>query len=290
MRSPEFQSPRFRTRLAALCLISGAALIGCGGGDHAPVDNRVTVSKSEFDSSACMHWETYGAKDGNYSVFDIKPLDLLTETNGNGYAVSSAPWWVDPNHAPPGAGYLNLVAVGYYEGWRGESGEVQALSSGKPLDLRNADVSVRWRAPTLALAPNSKLVFWFQTRAFDPVTAQIRYVNYALTGQPLVAKKDDATWQTVNLKLRTDPTQWTCLGSSTSRAATYGCARSIDEALANFEADLGFVIVSPDESSSQGNTGAVEFDAFSMLIPPENLDTHANTVSYLNTESNTCNP
>jgi hypothetical protein len=154
--------------------------------------------------------------------------------------------------------------------------------------LRDATVTGRWRAPTLATPPDSKLVLWFQTRAFDPVYESLRYVNYALTGQPLEVRSGDSSWQVAELALTADPEKWTCLGSNDSRTDLYGCATSIDNALATFEADLGFVILSPDEGSSMSSTGAVEFDSISMLIPPSNRMTHARTLRYMDTELTEC--
>jgi hypothetical protein len=297
--------------LSKLALVATLALAGCGGGDEtAPpsaqgeakasvsegvssdfrtmMDTRESIAESGFDDPACMNWDTYAAQDVYFWRADIKPLDLLREPDGNGYGVSKSPWWVDPNHIAPGAGYLNLVAISYYEGFFGYDAEVMSLVSGKPLDLRNATVKVRWRAPTLAIGPDSKLVFWFQTRAFDPFYEDQRFVNYALTGHPLVPKSGDETWLETEFTLTSDAGIWTCLGSSDTRTDTYGCAGSVDEALATFEADLGFVILSPDEGSAMSSTGAVEFDAISIDVPFRNRTTHVMTTRYMDTESKVC--
>ena len=39
----------------------------------------------------------------------------------NGVAISRSPWWVDPNHAPPGGGYLHLLFAQWMNPERAES-------------------------------------------------------------------------------------------------------------------------------------------------------------------------
>lgn len=294
MRQSESESRRSRRKEFVLVALLGLA--GCDGdgsdqqktnGVRVMGDVRIPVAENAFDQPGCMHWHTYGSIGG---IADIKPLELAHEPDGNGYAISSAPWWVDPNHGPPGAGFLNLIAIAYYDGWSGIDAEVRAPSEGRPLDLRNMAIRLRWRAPTLSIAPESKLVFWFQTRAIDPTHGNATYVNYAFTGSPLQAMPGNPAWQETEIRLRSRPELWTCLGSSLARADTYGCARNIDEALSNFEADLGFVILSPDEGSALSSTGAVEFDSITMLLPPANLRTHRDTVPYLDTVPTLCVP
>ena len=279
---------------AALRVAAIAVLVGCGGGgddDEAPVvDTRVKVSMSGFDNQACMQWQTYRAINDTRDVYVGSPLEVRLDGTGDPYAVSTGPWWNDLNHVTNGSNYANLVAIGYYDGWVDPTAVMSALSPGRPIDLRNADITLQWRAPDLLMAPESKLVFWFQTRSFDPQAQQLRYVNYALTGQALKPRAGDTKWQVATLKLTPDPSQWLCLGSSPTRLDTYGCARSIDEALTNFEVDLGFLIISPALPLSDQPTGAVEFKNISVMLPPENIKTHANSASYLYTGRSACIP
>lgn len=294
-------------RLSVLQLIAVFALAGCGIDKDAGIDESVPITQSveiardvqdvrvrmintSFDDEPCSLWTTYAARDGDFSLAEIKPLDIGIEPDGNGYAISSSPWWIDPNHAFPGAGYLNLIAVAYYEGWFGVDGAVRNfhLGNGKPLDMSNALVKVRYRAPMLTLAPESTLVFWFQTRALDPVSDAFEYVNYALTSQPLPIVAGDFSWQEVELLLSSDSESWTCLGSNDDRDDVYGCAGTVRDALTRFETDLGLVILSPDEGSAMSSTGAVEIDHISMLVPTLNKVTHAKTMAYLDIEPNTC--
>src|SRR5262245_45620062 len=51
-----------------------------------------------------------------------KPLEVC-----DGAAVSRSPWWIDYNHAPPGAGYLHLL---YLLLTKGAPGEYQREVSG----------------------------------------------------------------------------------------------------------------------------------------------------------------
>jgi hypothetical protein len=109
-----------------------------------------------------------------------------------------------------------------------------------------------------------------------------------MTGQPLPVVSGDFSWQEVELLLRPDPENWTCLGSSDDRDSLYGCAGTVREALTRFETDLGFVILSPDEGSAMSSTGAVEIDDISMTVPTTNKKTHAKTRAYLDIEPNIC--
>ncbi|GIS59466.1 MAG: hypothetical protein CM1200mP2_16910 [Planctomycetaceae bacterium] len=53
--------------------------------------------------------ETFDAGTGGWYAWDSnyagdKPLEIV-----DGSAVSRSPWWIDYNHAPPGAGYMHLL-------------------------------------------------------------------------------------------------------------------------------------------------------------------------------------
>ena len=60
--------------------------------------------------------------------------------------VLQSPWWLDPNHAPPGAGYLSLLTWVYLDGEPGSS--THGMSK---IDLRDATLRVAIRAQDLDL-------------------------------------------------------------------------------------------------------------------------------------------
>src|SRR5882672_2315523 len=68
-----------------------------------------------------------------------------------GALTSRSPWWVDYNHAPPGAGYLHMLfslltaGAGYGESLRDAGGLNRFTDQGQPTDFRNARVTLHMR-------------------------------------------------------------------------------------------------------------------------------------------------
>src|SRR6266487_3006039 len=68
----------------------------------------------------------------------------------DGAAVSRSPWWIDTNHAPPGAGYLHLLyclhtsnASGYPQRFVEIAGRNRFADGGFPTDFTNARLTAR---------------------------------------------------------------------------------------------------------------------------------------------------
>jgi hypothetical protein len=150
----------------------------------------------------------------------------------SGALISRSPWWVDSNHAPPGAGYLHLLAF-----LLTSPHDVPAhgrpnhfTDGGYSRDLRNARLTVRirgevdWRGAELVLLVQSRL----------PTTT----ANYVLTGQPFSVTPE---WSEQTVTLSTDADQWTCLGARWDLLDYYGCA-DIDDVLADVNVDLILVL------------------------------------------------
>src|SRR5437870_12609991 len=91
---------------------------------------------------------------------NVEPPAALPVRNG---AIESwGPWWVDYNHAPPGAGYLQLLMCLNTKGPFGEhlrevGGENRFVTGGFSRNLANAVVSVRLKGE-LEAAGTSVLV------------------------------------------------------------------------------------------------------------------------------------
>lgn len=264
-----------------LALLSAALLSACGGGSG---EGIATVYEARLDAAQAPTWLTDPQRD----AAKCEPLPTLVEPSGDRYAVSSAPWWIDPNHAAPGAGYLHLVAFAYHHDWSSD-GEITVPSPGRPMDLRNATVHLRYRAPTLRLPPSAKLYLWFQTKISSAAAPEGRvYVNYLLDSRPLPVGTAASGWLDVTLRLPTDDSQYRCLGSSASRTDRYGCAASVADALRDWNIDLGFVIVFPDEGAAEQISGSVEFQRVSIDLPFANLLTHENAPADLIRGASTC--
>ena len=74
-----------------------------------------------------------------------KPLEIR-----DGCAISRSPWWIDYNHAPPGAGYLHLLYMLNTAGKAGEhqrevQGENRFVRGGYPTDFTHARMTLRLR-------------------------------------------------------------------------------------------------------------------------------------------------
>ena len=74
-----------------------------------------------------------------------KPLEIR-----DGYAISRSPWWIDYNHAPPGAGYLHLLYMLNTTGKAGEhqrevDGDNRFVRDGYPTDFTQARMTLRLR-------------------------------------------------------------------------------------------------------------------------------------------------
>ena len=113
----------------------------------------------------------------------------------DGVAVSRSPWWVDPNHAPPGGGYLHLL----YALWttaesaqshKGIAGDNRFVGGGFPTDFTNARMTVRIKGELEAKGANLVLLAQAQV-------GEIK-VNSVLTGQP-IAVEPDWSEQTITL-------------------------------------------------------------------------------------------
>lgn len=241
-----------------------------------------TIYKQSFNDDTEPNWFMYREPAPN----GCTPLDKRKKSSGDGYLVSGAPWWIDPNHAPPGLGYLHLVAIAYHHDWWSD-GEISPPHSGRPIDLRNAELTIRWRSPELKLPPEAQLVFWFQTRTSASGEGG-QFVNYALTNQPLIPKAGSYRWRNTTLRLRPTDKEFQCLGSNEPRKSTYTCLTNVADALRDWNTDLGLVILMPDSSLSQQISGSVEIDSVTLKVPRSNLNTHENEVVSLNIKNQGC--
>src|SRR5437667_365484 len=91
----------------------------------------------EFDNGPAGWWGWSGNSTG------LKALEV-----GNSSVISRSPWWIDYNHAPPGAGYLHMVFCLCTKGPFGESmkevaGENGFVKASKPRNFTDARLTFR---------------------------------------------------------------------------------------------------------------------------------------------------
>ena len=159
-----------------------------------------------------------------------KPLEVRDSC-----LVSRSPWWIDYNHAPPGAGYLNLLTMLLTRGPFGEhqrevSGENRFVSGGFGTDFTNAKVTLRLKGELIA--NGAKLCLLVQSVQEDICS------GWLLTGDPFVVTPD---WSEQTVVAVPDASRWTPLGSRHDRTDYYGTI-DLPRVLANVNADILLVL------------------------------------------------
>ena len=155
----------------------------------------------------------------------------------NGAMVSRSPWWVDCNHAPPGAGYLHLLYCLMTTHATAHRPEIECVAErnrfvdeGFPTDFTNARMTPRLKGEVDARG--AQLVLLLQGDVGP------RRINSAFTGQPFDITPD---WSDQTVTLVPDDGQWTCLGSRHDRTEMYG-EGPIAPLLADVNCDLILVL------------------------------------------------
>lgn len=159
-----------------------------------------------------------------------KPLEVRDSC-----LVSRGPWWIDYNHAPPGAGYLNLVAMLLTRGPFGEhqrevAGENRFVSGGFGPDFTNAKITLRLKGELLAHGAR----FCLLVQSIQEGICS----GWMLTGQPFEVTPE---WTTQTIIARPDPREWTPLGSRHDRTDFYGTI-DLSKVLANVNTNILLVL------------------------------------------------
>lgn len=168
-----------------------------------------------------------------------KPLEHTPGTPATpgsaGTVTTRSPWWIDYNHAPPGAGYLHMLFCTFTRGPVGEHfmevGGKSSLIAGRfPTDYTNAAVTLRLKGELETRG--AELVFLVQA-AVDGLTSA-----WVLTGQPFRVTND---WSQQTVTLTPDESQWTCLCVRHDRGDMYG-RRPLSSVLRDVNIDIMLVM------------------------------------------------
>ncbi len=159
-----------------------------------------------------------------------KPLEVRDSC-----ALSRSPWWIDYNHAPPGAGYLNLLYMLNTGGRPGEhqrevEGENRFTKGGNPTNFIGARFSLRLKGELEARG--AQLVLLCQA-VHEGICS-----GWLLTGKPFTVTPE---WSEQTAILTPDPAQWTCLGSRHDRADFYGVL-PLERVLGDVNTDILLVL------------------------------------------------
>ena len=156
----------------------------------------------------------------------------------DGVAYCHSPWFLDANHAPPGAGYLHMVMWLYtHQRWYDLEDRPplpytgnRFLSDGYPTDFTDARLTLRSRGRIDLKGSQLLLLVLSEVRG--------KMVNLVLHAQPFQVGGE---WREQTVTLAPDPDQWTCLGGRHDLLDTRGVA-AVDEVLADVNVDIMLVL------------------------------------------------
>jgi hypothetical protein len=163
-----------------------------------------------------VYHETFDQGAGGWWGWISNQAGPVALENRDGALLTRSPWWIDYNHAPPGAGYLHMLYCLNTQGPSTEAlmeaGGVNRFTQGRfPTDFTNARVTMRLRGELEECGAHPTLLL--QGSAGGLIS------GWLLTGQPFHVGQE---WSTQTVTLAPDPAQWTCLRSRHDRMDYYG--------------------------------------------------------------------
>jgi len=179
--------------------------------------------------------ETFESGPGGWFGWESNALGPRPLEMSAGSVISRSPWWIDYNHALPGAGYMHLLFALSTSGTQSEhqrevAGENRFVQAGHGTDLTDSKITVRIKGELLARG--AQLVLLCQG-VHDGICS-----GWALTGQHVEITED---WSVQTLTAVPDASQWTCMGARHDRAGSYG-RTDLRAVLANVSANIILVL------------------------------------------------
>ena len=182
-----------------------------------------------------IYCETFDNGPGGWYGFIDNFQGIKTLPTKDGLIMSYSPWWVDYNHAPPGAGYLNLL-MGlctkgpFADNHRELAGENNFVNGNYPTNFVDAQITVRVKGE-IELR-NSHVCLLVQA-VIDGICS-----GWLLMAQPIDVTPD---WSQQTITAVCDPTQWKPLGSRYDRVDMYG-TWPLDQVLADVNTNMYFAL------------------------------------------------
>jgi hypothetical protein len=196
-----------------------------------------------------IYEEDFNDGPGGWYGWGFKGAERLAIVDGA--AVSRSPWWVDINHAPPGAGYLHLLYVlntSPTDSTQEIADTNRFQAGGFPCDFTNARITVRVRGNVAERGAD--MVLLAQGDVTEPRKTR---VNSVLTGQPIRITRD---WSEQTIVCAPDNGQWTPLGSRHNRTDLYGWG-PVAPLLRSLNLDIIFVLFPLDVRPVEPVTGDI---------------------------------
>ena len=152
-----------------------------------------------------------------------------------GQITSRSPWWIDYNHAPPGAGYMHMVFCLATVGPQGEvynevGGANPFIADGCPTDFTNAVMTIRARGELAA--QGSQLVLLIQGNV-EGITS-----GWLFTARPFHVN-ESLSERTITLD--PNPANWTALGVRHDRGDMYG-VKPLERVLSDVNVNIMLVL------------------------------------------------
>jgi len=152
-----------------------------------------------------------------------------------GRMITRSPWWVDYNHAPPGAGYLHMLFTLNTKGPFGEQmkevgGENHFVDGKYSRDFRGAKLTLRLRGELLTRGAHVTLLV--QSRVGEICT------GWLLTSRPFKVGKQ---WKEQSAVLSVNEKKWTPLGGRYNRLDYYN-VRPLESALKDLNTNIMLVM------------------------------------------------
>jgi len=148
---------------------------------------------------------------------------------------SRSPWWIDYNHAPPGAGYMHLLFClntfsSQSEHQRETAGDNRFIESMFSTDFTDARITFTIKGE---LADRGARALLLVQGSVDGIVSP-----WVLTGQPVEITDE---WSQQTLTLPPDREQWTAFGSRHDRTDMYGTV-PLERLLRNVNTNIMLVL------------------------------------------------
>lgn len=178
--------------------------------------------------------ETFDDGPGGWSGWIDNALGHKRLEVHQGAITSRSPWWIDYNHAPPGAGYLNLLFMLQTKGIMGEHarevcGRNRFVEGRFPTNFAHAKITARLKGELEARG--ASLHFLFNAMQGDVC------VTWLMTSQSLVVTPE---WSEQTMQISPNPAAWKWMGARHDRTDFYG---HIDLGKALSDVNRGILLV-----------------------------------------------
>src|SRR5439155_26486707 len=137
-----------------------------------PLSSGNSVSERVRSKSKWVYFEDFDQGPAGWWGWNGNSTGFRALETAKSVIVSRSPWWIDYNHAPPGAGYLHMVFCLNTKGPFGEhlkevAGPNGFVAGGCPHDFTNARMTLRIQGELIE--NGARLALLIQAAANDTI-------------------------------------------------------------------------------------------------------------------------